>query len=302
MKSDNLQREELQHNKLQRNELPRNRLPVMILAGGFGTRLREETEFRPKPMVPIGGMPMLWHIMKIYSHFGFYRFIICLGYKGDMIKNYFLNLKLQGIDFTINTKSGDIVEHCVSEEDWEVTLVDTGQNCMTGGRVARAAQYVDTDKFLLTYGDGLANVDILNLLDFHEQHGCLATLTGVNLPSRFGNLKLDGNKVESFLEKKQISDEWINGGFFVLEREFLKYLTINSDCVLEQVPLFSAAQDGELMVYKHAGFWQCMDTLREHELLEKLWQTGAPWKVWEDKKESFTPAKIDREKIRQASI
>jgi len=247
-------------------------------------------------------MPMLWHIMKIYSHFGFYRFIICLGYKGDMIKNYFLNLKLQGIDFTINTKSGNIVEHFANEEEWEITLVDTGQNCMTGGRVARAAQYVDADRFLLTYGDGLANVDIFNLLNFHEQHGRLATLTGVNLPSRFGNLKLDGNKVESFLEKKQISDEWINGGFFVLEREFLKYLTINTDCVLEQSPLFSAAQDSQLMVYKHAGFWQCMDTLREHELLEKLWQTGAPWKIWEDKKESFTPAKIDREKIRQASI
>jgi len=297
VKRDNLPRNNLPH-----NELPRNRLPVMILAGGFGTRLREETEFRPKPMVPIGGMPMLWHIMKIYSHFGFYRFIICLGYKGEMIKNYFLNFKLHGIDFTIDTKSGKIDEHCISEEDWEITLVDTGQNCMTGGRVARAAKYVDTDRFLLTYGDGLANVDILNLLNFHEQHGRLATLTGVNLPSRFGNLKLDGHKVESFLEKKQISDEWINGGFFVFEREFLKYLSINSDCVLEQEPLFRAAQDSQLMVYKHAGFWQCMDTLREHELLEKLWQTNPPWKVWEDKKESFAPAKIDREKIRRASI
>jgi glucose-1-phosphate cytidylyltransferase len=173
---------------------------------------------------------------------------------------------------------------------------------MTGGRVARAAAYVDADRFLLTYGDGVADVDILKLLNFHESHGRLATLTGVNLPSRFGNLKLDGDRIESFLEKKLISDEWINGGFFVLEREFLKYLSINSDCVLEQAPLFNAAGDEQLMVYKHAGFWQCMDTLREHELLEKIWAKGAPWKMWEDKKESFTPAKIDREKIRQVTI
>lgn len=282
--------------------MKRNNLPVMILAGGLGTRLREETEFRPKPMVPIGGMPILWHIMKIYSHFGFYRFIICLGYKGEMIKNYFLNLKLQGIDFTINTKSGMVVEHQVNNEEWEITLVDTGKDCMTGGRVARAAMYIDTDRFLLTYGDGLADVDISKLLNFHEAHGKLATLTGVNLPSRFGNLKLAENRIESFLEKKQISDEWINGGFFVLEREFLKYLSIDSNCILEQNPMFNVAKDEQLMVYKHTGFWQCMDTLREHELLEKMWTTTAPWKVWKDKNKSFIPAKLNNEKLKQVSL
>lgn len=268
----------------------RNDLPVMILAGGLGTRLREETEFRPKPMVPIGGKPILWHIMKFYSHFGFYRFIICLGYKGDMIKNYFLNYRLDGIDCTINTKTGTVNEHQINSEEWEITCVDTGVDCMTGGRVARAARYVDTNRFLLTYGDGLANVDVAKLLKFHTSHGKLATLTGVNLPSRFGNLKIQDNQILSFLEKKTVSDEWINGGFFVLETDFLKYVSTDSECILEQQPLINAAQDGQLMVYKHPGFWQCMDTLREKELLEKLWASTAPWKIWEDKEKIFKPA------------
>jgi glucose-1-phosphate cytidylyltransferase len=264
--------------------------PVVILAGGLGTRLREETEFRPKPMVPIGGKPILWHIMKIYAHYGFYRFIICLGYKGEMIKNYFLNYHLDGVDFTVLTRTGLITEHQINSEDWEVTLADTGQTCLTGGRIARVARYINAERFLVTYGDGLANINIDDLLNFHLSHKKLITLTGVNLTSRFGNLDVSGNKIVSFAEKKKINDEWINGGFFVCEREFLKYLSPQDDCVLEQEPLKKSAADGELMMYKHTGFWQCMDTYREHQLLEELWKTHAPWKVWGEPPREFIPA------------
>jgi glucose-1-phosphate cytidylyltransferase len=276
----------------------KNNLPVMILAGGLGTRLREETEFRPKPMVPIGTRPILWHIMKLYSHYGFYRFIICLGYKGHMIKNYFLQYKLDGIDFTINTRSGNIIEHQIHNEDWQVTLVDTGFDCYTGGRIARAARYVDTDRFLLTYGDGVSDVNIEKLLAFHMSHGKCATLTGVNLPSRFGNLALQQDQVISFLEKKRIGDEWINGGFFVLEKSFLQYVSSDASCIFEKGPLAQAAQDGQLMMYRHNGFWQCMDTLRERMFLEELWKENPPWKVWKDNRSTFIPAR----KIRNLHI
>lgn len=265
-------------------------IPVIILAGGLGTRLREETEFRPKPMVPIGGKPILWHIMKIYSHFGFYRFIICLGYKGEMIKEFFVNYHLQDVDFSVNTKTGIIKEHETNNEEWEVTLVDTGQTCMTGGRIARVAPYIDTNLFMVTYGDGLANVNVSELLKFHTSHNKLITLTGVNLSSRFGNLEIAGDKVMAFKEKNKIEDEWINGGFFVAHKDFLKYLSTEDSCVLEQDPLRKAAQDNQLMMYKHSGFWQCMDTIREHQLLEELWQKGAPWKVWQPNERSYTPA------------
>lgn len=264
--------------------------PVVIFAGGLGTRLREETEFRPKPMVPIGGRPILWHIMKIYAHYGFYRFIICLGYKGETIKNYFLNHRLEDVDFTIDIKSGDVTEHQLNDEDWEVTLVDTGQDTMTGARLARVARYIDTERFMLTYGDGLANINMDELINFHLSHKKLATLTGVNLSSRFGNLEISGNTVISFAEKKKLEDEWINGGFFVCEKDFLSYLSQNASCVLEQEPLKNAAHDRELMLYKHTGFWQCMDTYREHLILEELWQAGAPWKVWSDYEKEFIPA------------
>ncbi|MCK4650896.1 glucose-1-phosphate cytidylyltransferase [Candidatus Babeliales bacterium] len=267
--------------------MKKNNLPVMILAGGFGTRLREETEFMPKPMVPIGNKPILWHIMKLYSHYGFYRFIICLGYKGHMIKDYFLNYRLQGIDFTVKTKFGKIIEHQTNCEEWEVTLVDTGFDCYTGGRIARASKYIDTKSFLLTYGDGVSNVDILKLLEFHKSHGKLATLTGVNMPPRFGNLEVKDNSVVSFMEKRKITEEWINGGFFVLEKDFLNYLSIDSSCVLEKDPLFNASKDGQLMIYKHHGFWQCMDTLRERNMLEEMWKSSPPWKVWEDEKAEY---------------
>ncbi len=260
----------------------RENIPVMILAGGFGTRLREETEFRPKPMVPIGGRPILWHIMKLYAHHGFRRFIICLGYKGEMIKEYFLNYRLQDVDVTVHTRSREVVEHQINNEDWEITLVNTGNNCMTGGRVARAAVYVDSDRFMLTYGDGVSDVDVSSLLDFHEKHGRLATLTGVQVPFRYGNLQTDGDRVSSFLEKQATQERWINGGFFVFEKEFLRYLSSDDDCVLERQALINASQDGQLMINRHRGFWQCMDTLRDHEVLMDHWSRGAPWKVWDD--------------------
>lgn len=261
--------------------------PVVILAGGLGTRLREETEFRPKPMVPVGGKPILWHIMKIYAHYGFHRFIICLGYKGHMIKNYFLNYRLEGIDVTVHTRSGKVIEHEKNHDDWEITLVDTGLHCMTGGRIARVARYIDTDRFLLTYGDGLSNVNIEKLLTFHKSHGKIATLTGVNPPSRFGNLEIQESQVTSFLEKQTTQHGWINGGFFVLEKEFYKYLSPDPKLILEQDPLRRVAQDNQLMIYKHDGFWQCMDTRREHEKLEALWKNNAPWKVWHEEEKSY---------------
>lgn len=271
--------------------MKKSQIPVVILAGGLGTRLREETEFRPKPMVPIGGRPVLWHIMKLYSHFGFYRFIICLGYKGEMIKNYFLNYRLDDVDFTVNTRTGSLVEHQFNNEEWEITLVDTGQECMTGGRVARVARYINEDRFLLTYGDGLADINLDQLMEFHINHGKIVTLSGVNLQSRFGNLELSGNKILSFAEKQIIQDQWINGGFMVCEKSFIPYLSSGDACVLEQEPLKYVAQDGQLMMYKHNGFWQCMDTYREHQILEQMWKDGAPWKLWHDHEKEFTPAR-----------
>jgi len=268
--------------------------PVVILAGGLGTRLREETEFRPKPMVPIGGKPILWHIMKLYAHYGFHRFIVCLGYKSELIKNYFLNYRLEGIDVTIQTKTGKITEHEKNNDDWEITLVDTGLHCMTGGRVARVARYIDTDRFLLTYGDGLSSVNIEQLIQFHKSHGKIATLTGVNPPSRFGNLEIQKNQVTSFLEKQTNQNGWINGGFFVFEKEFFKYLSPNPSLVLEQAPLCEVAKDDQLMIYKHDGFWQCMDTQREHEKLEALWKQDAPWKVWQEEKKIYEKHFCDR--------
>lgn len=275
--------------------MERSTIPVVILAGGFGTRLREETEFRPKPMVPIGGKPILWHIMKLYAHHGFKKFIICLGYKGEYIKDYFLNYHFKGVDITVDTHSGSVIEHHNSNDDWQVTLAETGLNCLTGGRVARIAKHITTENFLLTYGDGVANVDINKVLDFHLKHNKQATLTGVKPSSRFGYLDIKENQVLSFAEKNPFHDEWINGGFFVMKKSFINhYLSTNENCILEQNPLRTAAQDGQLMVYKHPGFWQCMDTIREQEYLQKLWDSSPPWKVWEEIERSYEPAKKDR--------
>jgi glucose-1-phosphate cytidylyltransferase len=254
---------------------------VVILAGGLGTRLREETEFRPKPMVEVGGKPVLWHIMKLYAHYGFLDFVICAGYRGSMIKEYFLNYEALTNDFTIQLGSRkDIAFHGAHlESDWAVTVVDTGAETPTGGRVKRIEPFVDEPTFMVTYGDGLADVDVGALLAFHRAHGRLATLTAVQPVSRFGILDLapDGT-VEAFREKPRSLD-WVNGGFFVFERGVFDYLC--DDHVLEQQTLEGLTRDGQLVAYRHDGFWQPVDTYRELNLLNGLWAKGAPWRCWQ---------------------
>jgi glucose-1-phosphate cytidylyltransferase len=260
-------------------------MKVVILCGGQGTRLREETEFRPKPLVAVGERPILWHIMKLFSHAGLRDFVLCLGYRGNMIKEYFLNYEAMNNDFTICLGKHQAVQfhEAHSEQDFHVCLADTGQETMTGGRLKRAARYIDSDTFILTYGDGLADVDIHALLDFHQAHGKLATVTTVRPPSRFGLLDLeeDGH-VSHFAEKPQ-SQGWASAGFFVFNRKVLDYLDgEGDDCVLERRPLECLAADGELMAYRHDGFFFAMDTYREYQHLNELWaQNRAPWKVWE---------------------
>ena len=259
-------------------------IPVVILSGGLGTRLREQTEFMPKPMVPIGTRPILWHIMKIYSHYGFKRFIICLGYKGEIIKEYFFRYKFRNSDITINLASHDdiTIHSSHKEENWQVTLADTGLEAMTGARIKRIEKYIDTDYLLLTYGDGVANVEIEKIIKFHLSHGKIATVTGVRPPSRFGELLTKGNSVIKFGEKPQVGSSLINGGFFVSNRGIFSYLKENDEYALEKEPLEKLAKDGELMVYHHTGFWQCMDTLRDMNLLNEYWKSeNPPWKVWE---------------------
>ena len=260
-------------------------IPVVILAGGLGTRLREQTEFMPKPMVPIGSRPILWHIMKLYSFYGFRRFILCLGYKSEVIKEYFFHYKMRNSDFTINLgKSDEIhIHNTYSEEDWVVTLAETGLKAMTGARIKQIEKHIQADSFLLTYGDGVADVDIKRLYDFHLAHGKLATVTGVNPPSRFGELIVEGDSVVKFGEKPQVSSGIINGGFFVFCKDVFRYLNEEDDCTLEREPLEKLARDKNLMVYRHDGFWQCMDTLRDMNLLNEYWQSGAaPWKIWNE--------------------
>lgn len=260
-------------------------MKVVILCGGLGTRLREETEFRPKPLVPIGERPILWHIMKLFSHFGLREFVLCLGYKGNAIKEYFLNYEAMNSDFTICLGTQHTVQfhNSHSEQGFRVCLADTGLETMTGGRLKRAARYIDTDTFLLTYGDGLADIDIQALIDFHRSHGKAATVTTVRPISRFGvpNLAEDG-RVIRFSEKPQ-AQGWISAGFFVFDRRVLDYLEgEGDDCVLERKPLERLAADGQLMGYRHEGFFFAMDTYREFQHLNELWSRGAaPWKVWE---------------------
>jgi len=260
-------------------------IPVVILAGGFGTRLREQTEFIPKPMVPIGIRPILWHLMKIYSHYEYRRFIICLGYKGEIIKDYFLHYRFRNSDFTIKLGNHeDINIHNLhGEEAWQVTLADTGLKAMTGARIKKIEKYIDTDYFLLTYGDGVANIEIKKLVEFHLSHGKIATVTGVKPPSRFGELLTEGSCVIEFGEKPQVGNSVINGGFFVFNRGIFSYLTADDQCTLEREPLERVAKDGHLMVYHHTGFWQCMDTLRDMNQLNEYWESGnALWKVWKE--------------------
>ncbi len=258
-------------------------MKVVILAGGLGTRLSEETDLRPKPMVEIGGQPVLWHILKIYSHFGFNDFIICLGYKGYLIKEYFANYYLHMSDVSFDMKENSMEIHKTKAEPWRITLIDTGLNTMTGGRIKRIRKYVGNETFMMTYGDGVAGIDIPELLKFHKSHGKYVTITTVQPSGRFGALNLDsGNRVLSFEEKPEGDGAWINGGFFVLEPAVFDY--IEGDAITwEREPLEKLAGENQLMAYKHRGFWKPMDTLRDKIDLEKDWNSGNPgWKVWND--------------------
>ena len=256
-------------------------MKVVILAGGAGSRLGEETAVKPKPMVEIGGHPILWHIMNIYSAFGFNEFVIALGYKGFVIKDYFLNFRPWTGNFSICLGSGDIRYHDGPEKNWMVHLIDTGYDAMTGARIRKAAEFIGDEPFMLTYGDGVANVDIRELLRFHRQSGKLATVTAVRPAARFGTVAVQDGSVTSFHEKSQSGEGWINGGFFVLEPEIRDYIRDGDATVWEQEPLETLAREGELGAYEHSGFWHPMDTVRDMRQLEELWQSGAPpWKVW----------------------
>ena len=256
-------------------------MKAVILAGGLGTRISEETSARPKPMIEIGSKPILWHIMKIYSHYGINDFVVCCGYKGYVIKEYFANYFLHTSDVTFDMTSNEMEVHSRSAEPWRVTLVDTGDTTMTGGRLARVRKYLDDESFCFTYGDGVSDVDISCLIDFHRSEGRKATLTAVQPPGRFGSLAFERGRVLSFEEKPQGDGAWINGGFFVLEPDVIDLIDADS-CIWEQKPLQRLAELSELSAYHHSGFWQPMDTLRDKNLLEHLWQDNeAPWKVWE---------------------
>jgi len=255
-------------------------VPVAILCGGFGTRLSEVTELMPKPMVEIGEHPMLWHIMKVYAAHGFDEFVLALGYKGEVIKDYFVNYRHRSHSLTVCLDSGELDMHAETAESWKVHLLDSGLHTQTGGRVKRAAQFIGDSTFMLTYGDGVSDVDIRDLLAFHRRHGRLATVTAVRPPSRFGGLAMDGELVSHFEEKPQIGEGWINGGFFVLEPGVAEYLE-GDETIWEREPLERLAAEGQLAAYRHDGFWQCMDTLRDVRLLDRLWREGkAPWKRW----------------------
>jgi glucose-1-phosphate cytidylyltransferase len=257
-------------------------MKIGILAGGVGSRIQEETEARPKPMVEIGGRPIMWHIMKHYGHHGFRDFVIALGYKGEIIKRYMVEYASLHGDLTIDLKGRNVRSrngNGSEPEDWTINLVDTGQDTATGGRIKRMASYLGDRTFMLTWGDGVSNIDLHRLLDFHRSHGKLATLTAVRPPARFGHLELAGDAVAEFSEKPQLGEGWINGAFFVLEPGVFDYIE-GDQTQWEREPLEALARDRQLMAYRHDSFWQCMDTLRDKKLLEELWQNGAPWRTW----------------------
>ncbi|MEW5724393.1 MAG: glucose-1-phosphate cytidylyltransferase [Thermodesulfobacteriota bacterium] len=260
-------------------------MKVVILCGGLGTRLREETEFRPKPMVDIGPRPILWHIMKIYAHYGFTDFILALGYKSEMIKEYFYHYEIMNNDVTLELGKPDslCLHKSHDEVGWRITLANTGRDALKGARIKRVEKYVDGDTFMLTYGDGVSDVNLERLLAFHRRHGKIATVTGISPAARFGEMVLDGDRVSSFFEKPDPSkDLYVNGGFFVLEREIFDYLSAEDECDFEHGPLEKLAQEGQLMIYRHDGFWACMDNLRDMDYLNGLWSQGkAAWKVWD---------------------
>lgn len=256
--------------------------PVFILCGGLGTRIKEETEFKPKPMVPVGNYPILWHVMHIYRRFGFRKFILCTGFRSEVIKSYFLNYASMNSDFTVDLKSNNLTVHSIDhDQDWEVTVAYTGEQTMTGGRVAIAAEkYLgDAENAAVTYGDGLTNANLRQQYDFHVSHGKIGTVLGVNPPSRFGEIRLNGSHVVEFSEKPEFTEKWINGGFFFFKRDFFqRYLSKDENCILEKTPLVELAEDGELNMYKHKDFWACMDTQRDRDYLNQLWASGqAPW-------------------------
>ena len=261
-------------------------MKVVILAGGFGTRISEETQLKPKPMVEIGDKPILWHIMKLYSSYGFNEFIICLGYKSHVIKEYFSNYFLFNSDITFDfQKENKFTIHRHSTEPWKITLVETGLNTLTGGRIKKIQRFIGDEPFMLTYGDGVSDVNLKELVQFHHNHGKIASVTATHPPGRFGILSLSsGQKVENFQEKIEGDMDWINGGFFVLQPEVFNYLNGGDQTVFEKEPLENLAKDGQLMAFKHTGFWHPMDTLRDKVYLEELWNKGnAPWKIWEKK-------------------
>lgn len=256
-------------------------MKVVILCGGLGTRLREETEYRPKPMVEVGGRPILWHIMKSYAYYKYTDFVLCLGYKGDVIRDYFINYEGRHCDVTVTLGSREMeIHHSHTESGWRVTLAETGEKTLTGGRLKRVASYLGGKRFMATYGDGVADLDIPSLVAFHENHGKLGTVTAVRPSSRFGELAIKDDLVQVFQEKPQVQTGWINGGFFVFEPEVLDLITGNEE-TLEQGLLIKLSSMRELAVYQHEGFWQCMDTHREMELLNEFWRSNkAPWAVW----------------------
>lgn len=254
-------------------------MKVVILAGGFGTRLSEYTDMIPKPMVTVGGRPIIWHIMQTFASYGHNEFLLALGYKADVLKEYFLNYKTLNSDFTVDLASGKVQSLQAEAIDWSVTLVDTGQTSMTGGRVKRLAPLLGQEPFMVTYGDGVANVDIAALIKFHKNHGKMVTVTAVHPGARFGELEIDDHQIKSFKEKPQTGKGWINGGYFVIQPAFLD-LIAGDQTVLEGGPLETAAAMGEMMAYKHDGYWQCMDTKRDRDHLEELWASGdAPWRA-----------------------
>jgi glucose-1-phosphate cytidylyltransferase len=256
-------------------------MKAVILAGGFGSRLSEETALRPKPMVEIGGKPLLWHIMKLYSAHGIDEFVICLGYKGYMIKEYFANYYLHTCDVSFDLAGGGMEVHRSATEQWRVTLVDTGERTMTGGRLKRVLRYLDEEEFCFTYGDGVADIDLSALIAFHREQAALATVTAVQPHGRYGALQVDGEHVRDFEEKPRRDGRWINGGFFVLSPAVARYLR-DDQTVWEREPMRALVREGQLASYRHEGFWQAMDTLRDRNHLEELWATGAaPWRIWE---------------------
>jgi glucose-1-phosphate cytidylyltransferase len=257
-----------------------NKMKVAILAGGVGSRLSEETQIKPKPMVEIGARPILWHIMKHFSHYGFHDFVIALGYKGECIKKYFVDYCSLESDLTVKVGLGTVTRHENNHPDWNVELIDTGVATLSGGRVKRLSSHIGKNTFMLTWGDGVSDVDLAKLFEFHRSHGRLATVTAVRPPARFGHMRFDGDQVREFSEKPQAAEGWINGAFFVLEPEVFEFID-GDETQWEREPMERLAREGQLMAYRHTGFWQCMDTLRDKVLLESLWQSGdARWKTW----------------------